>query len=134
MLDQPLSRTKSCLYGLHIPLEILILLNIICYNVVLLIHRVRICDESADIHLKVTLMTDVELILINIVVATTIICRPHALIHDIVILFYSQVLLRLMLSIVLIASIYLIKIGVLHCEEMWMVLFLNFCGSSSNTG
>lgn len=79
-------------------------------------------------------MANMELILIDIVVAATIVCRPHALIHNVVVLFNSQVLLRLMLSIVLIASIYLIKIGVLHSEEMGMVFFLDLCGRSSNTG
>ena len=93
-------------------MEILILLSLIRNHIVLLVHRVRICDESSNIHLKVTLMTDVEHLLIDIVVAPTIVCRPHALIHDVIVLLNCQVLLRLVLSVVLVASLYLIKIGV----------------------
>lgn len=87
--------------------------------------------------LKVTLVTNVELLLISeqivlIIVPSTIICRPHTLVHDIVVLFDRKILLRLMLPIIVIASIDLVEMRVLHCKQVGMILFLNFCSCSSD--
>ena len=76
--------------------------------------------RATHIYLKVRFMTDVELLLISeqiivVIISSGIIRRSHALVHDVIVLFYRKVLLRLVLPIIVVRSLNIFEPGVLHC-------------------